>query len=213
MRRYILPILNVAIVILGVIGIVIMLTRKAASGSGLTSDGFENLKYYTVLSNILCTLVAAWGSVFYIKEKENAPSQPLIIMKLISAAAVGLTFVIIAFFLQPLYKDLNLYDGSNLYFHLIIPVLAMIEFVLTPGRIPFRYTVISAVPTLIYGTCYLVNILVNGVGQWPDSNDWYGFVNWGLPIGIVIFAVIVLMSFGMSCLLRGFNKLAHRFIK
>lgn len=210
-KRFILPVLNLAIVVIGMIGTYIMMTGKGGDGSGLTASGIENLKFYTVLSNLLCTGVAAWGFVHFIRDRKSIVlPRALMLAKLISASAVGLTFLIIAAFLAPLYRELNLYSGSNLYFHLVIPLIAMVEFLMLEGEIPFRYAVISAVPTFLYGMCYLINILVNGVGTWPDGNDWYGFVNWGLPIGLVIFLVITLMSFGIACLLRGLNRLAAR---
>lgn len=77
-------------------------------------------------------------------------------------------------------------------------------------KIPFKYTVLSGLPALVYGAFYLANVLINGIGKWPDTNDWYGFLNWGYPVGIVIFAAIVLMDFGMAVLLRGLNILINR---
>ena len=58
----------------------------------------------------------------------------------------------------------------------------------------------------VYGTVYLTNILVNGTGVWPDTNDFYGFMNWGLPVGIVIFACIMLAIWGIACVLRTVQK-------
>ena len=68
--------------------------------------------------------------------------------------------------------------------------------------IPFRWTLYTMIPVLIYGAFYLGNILINGVGVWPDTNDFYGFVNWGLPVGIGIFAVILTATWGIACALR-----------
>ena len=129
-----------------------------------------------------------------------------------ASSGVGLTFVIIAAFLAPMYPDLNLYSGGNLWFHLIIPFTSMAGFIVSDNeqKIPFKYTIISALMALVYGTGYLINILVNGVGEWPDSNDWYGFLNWGYPVGIGIFAAVVLMNFGVAAILRLLNKFVSR---
>ena len=40
---------------------------------------------------------------------------------------------------------------------------------------------IAVIPMIVYGTFYLGNILLNGRGEWPDTNDWYGFAMWGIP--------------------------------
>lgn len=205
-REYVLIILNILIVIFVVIGIVIMLNNHD-SATGLTSDGIENFKYFTVLSNIFCGIVAFICLIYRFKEKKIN-----ILLKLMAASATGLTFIIIAAFLQPMYPDLNLYEGGNLFFHLIVPLIAMIEFLLIRTEpIPFRYTFISAILALIYGTGYCLNILINGKGVWPDTNDWYGFLNWGWPVGLTIFAFIVFMDWIMACLLRFLNRMISRY--
>ena len=195
-------ILNLLIVVFVGFGTYAMLTN-VESGSGLTSSGIENLKYFTVLSNELCGIVALLWLVFCFMGKKQ-----MLLAKMMGASATGLTFLIIAAFLQPMYPDLNLYKGGNFWFHLVVPLIAMLEFVLTERKekIPFRYTIFSAALALIYGIGYLINIGLNGIGTWPESNDWYGFLNWGYPVGIAIFAVIVLMDFGIACLLRFVNR-------
>ena len=80
----------------------------------------------------------------------------------------------------------------------------MVEFIVVRRkRMPFVYTVIAAVPTFIYGACYMLNILINGMGgEWPNTNDFYAFLSWGWPVGMVIFAVITLTAFGAASLFR-----------
>ena len=201
-RNTVSVILNIIIVIFAVIGTVIMISRKG-NGSGLSSSGISNLKYFTVLSNEFCGIVAALWLVFHFFGK-RFPAQ----LKLMATSTVALTFLIVAAFLAPMYPDLNLYENANLWFHLILPLAAMLEFILlkTQQIIPFKYAVFSALPALVYGIGYLANILINGKGEWPDTNDWYGFLNWGYPVGIAIFAVIVLMNFGMAALMRFVNN-------
>ena len=199
-------ILNICIVIFTGIGTYLMWVNTD-SDAGLMSSGFANLKYFTVLSNLFCGIVAVIYLIFRLRSKELS-----ILPKLMAASATGLTFLIIAAFLQPLYPDLNLYERGNLYFHLIVPLFAMAEFLIikTREKIPFKYTLYSAALALAYGTYYLVNILINGIGEWPDTNDWYGFLNWGFPVGIAIFAFVVLMDFGIACLLRFLNNLINK---
>ena len=48
---------NLVIVILAVTGIILMLTSEAEEGA-LQSSGLENFKFYTVLSNVFCGIVA-----------------------------------------------------------------------------------------------------------------------------------------------------------
>jgi hypothetical protein len=195
-------ILNILIVVFAAVGTVIMLSNQG-DGTGLASSGITNLKYFTVLSNEFCGITAALWLVFFLLGKKFPP-----VLKLTAASAVALTFLIIAAFLAPMYPELDLYENANLWFHLILPLTAVLEFIIlrTDEKIPFRYTVISALPALIYGIGYLANILVNGKGEWPDTNDWYGFLNWGYPAGMAIFAAIVLMDFAMAVLMRALNN-------
>lgn len=203
--------LNVLIIVFVCVGISKMLDNPE-QGAGLTGVGIENLKYFTVLSNIFAGGVAIiWVTYYIFCDVYNIKSP--VLLKLMSASAVGLTFLIIAAFLAPMYPELDLYTGSNLYFHRVVPLLAMAEMILmkVDRKIPFKYTLISASLALIYGVGYVINILINGIGEWPNTNDWYGFLNWGYPIGAVIFVAIVLMDFGIACLLRGLNILVNKF--
>ena len=195
-------ILNILIVVFAAVGTVIMLSNQG-DGTGLASSGITNLKYFTVLSNEFCEITAALWLVFFLLGKKFPP-----VLKLTAASAVALTFLIIAAFLAPMYPELDLYENANLWFHLILPLTAVLEFIIlrTDEKIPFRYTVISALPALIYGIGYLANILLNGKGEYPDTNDWYGFLNWGYPVGIAIFAAIVFMDFAMAVLMRAVNN-------
>jgi len=195
-------ILNILIVVFAAVGTVIMLSNQG-DGTGLASSGITNLKYFTVLSNEFCGITAALWLVFFLLGKKFPP-----VLKLTAASAVALTFLIIVAFLAPMYPELDLYENANLWFHLILPLTAVLEFIIlmTDEKIPFRYTVISALPALIYGIGYLANILLNGKGEYPDTNDWYGFLNWGYPVGIAIFAAIVLMDFAMAVLMRAVNN-------
>ena len=210
--------LNVLIVVFAVAGTILMLFFRSNDPT-LQAKGVANLKYFTVLSNEACGIVALVCLVQRLRGKR----QPML-AKLTAAAAVGLTFLTIAAFLGPLYGMLKMYHGANFFFHLVLPLTAMAEFVLSSDEeveeestgtsesreIPFGWTFFSMIPVLAYGAAYLTNILVNGVGVWPDTNDFYGFVNWGLPVGIGIFAVLLLVTWGIACALRAAHKKVHQ---
>ena len=195
-REKISDALNVIIICLAGAGVGRMIDHKDDAGV-LMASGLENLKYFTVLSNIFCLIVAIIFIVLSLMRKKCP-----IILKLISVSGVALTFAIVVFFLAPMYPDLNMYEGTNRFFHLIVPIVAMIEFIMyeQERKMPFKYTFFAAIPSLIYGNFYLANCLINGIGEWPETNDWYGFLNWGYPVGMVIFAGVVLANWGIACL-------------
>ena len=105
-----------------------------------------------------------------------------------------------------------MYYGSNLFFHLLIPLAAILEWTfLEDGKIPFRESCLSVIPPVLYGIGYLVNCIVNGVGNWETvRNDWYSFLEWGYGVGVVIFLVIAAIAWGLGLSLRAMNKAARK---
>lgn len=183
------------IIIFVIIGLILSFT----SGEGtLISKGIDNFKYYTVLSNVLCGVVALIRLIC------KKTSEKIRLLKYTAAGVVTVTFLTILLFLGPLYGYSNMYKNANLWFHLIIPIVALIDIYVTDAgpRFKIKTLFLTTIPTVIYGTVYLANNLINGVGTWPNTNDWYGFLNWGLPVGILIFAVITAVNFVVVCVLQ-----------
>lgn len=197
-------IINAVIVILTVTGVILMLTGKPEEGA-LQASGIENFKFYTVLTNVFCGVVSA---VYLVCLLLDRGTERMLSLKLGAVCGVAITFAVVAFMFGPLYGFPQFYKRGNLFFHLLLPLAGMTEFIaVRRKRIPFKYTVIAAVPTFIYGCCYMLNILINGIGgKWPDTNDFYAFLNWGWPVGIMIFAGITLSAFAAACLFRAISN-------
>ena len=193
-------ILNLIIVAFTAVGIILMLTGKTGEGA-LQSSGIENFKFYTVLSNVFCGITAFIQLAFLLLKKDTGKIR---VLKLAAVCGVAITFAVVAFMFGPLYGYPQFYMRGNLFFHLLLPVTAVIEFIIVKrDKMPFRYTVFAAVPTFLYGMGYLINILINGVGgPWPYTNDFYAFLSWGWPVGIAIFASITLLAFAAACVFR-----------
>ena len=204
-KRRIAFFLNCAVIVFAVTGTVLMLFFRG-NNEELLADGIENYKYFTVLSNEFCGVIAVVSLIRSLRGK----AQPML-AKFMAAAAVGLTFLVIIGFLGPMYGLLKMYRGANFFFHLILPLTAMAEFVFCLGdaeskTIPFRWTLYTMIPVAVYGALYLGNNMINGIGEWPHTNDFYGFLNWGLPIGLLIFAFIMFAIWGIACALRAVRK-------
>ena len=199
---------NCLIFILVVFAFVQMMQR--AGSVALTARGLGSLKYFTTLSNIFAALVSVVYAVFLIfalkGHREGVP-HALFVLKLMSTASVGVTFLVVIAFLGPLFGFASMYRGSNLWYHLIVPLICIFDFAFIErtDKVSFRETLLCMVPVFIYGMGYLINILVNGVGEWPNRNDFYGFVLWGLPVGIAIFAGIMLIGWLWGIALRAGN--------
>lgn len=166
----------------------------------LTAKGFINLKFYTTLSNIFAGIVAVLWIADHLKAKNSTWVQ---VLKLVSASAVGVTFMVVIGFLGPLYGFGTMYKGSNFYFHMLVPLMAMAEYVIfNEKRMSVKDNLFCIIPPLVYGTVYVINTLINGI----KGNDIYGFLRWGYPAGMLIFAVICLVAFIIGAVLRMINS-------
>jgi hypothetical protein len=174
----------------------------ALYGQGtLAENGFGNLKYFTVLSNLLEGAASViWLVMSGRDESAKIKAERL---KYVAASAVMLTFTVVMGFLGPLYGYGAMFTGANLFFHLIIPLAAAAEVIfLSDAEYTASDNALTVIPPLVYGTVYLLNNIVNGIGEWPDTNDWYTFLAWGYPAGIGIFAVICAVTWLLGLLMR-----------
>ena len=192
---------NIVIIILVSIGTYMTMTYRSA-WMEFQMRGIMCLRYFTVQSNIFAGVVALIALFYQGKTTK--------VLKLMSATATGLTFAVVAFFLGPMYGYHRMYKNANLYFHLIVPLIAMIDFILlTDVPKKMKWKILSAMLTVLYGIGYILNILINGMGgRYPRNNDFYFFLRWGWGVAILIFAVIILLSFGIACLLSWLNSKA-----
>lgn len=175
---------------------------SVSNGGPLTAGGLFSLKFFTNLSNLfngaVCLVYAfrLLGSGWV--------SRRLKTWKLAGTAAAGLTFTTVMGFLGPVFGYQFMFNGPNFFLHLLLPVVSMLSFVLLERdtRIPFRNTLWAMVPVALYAVGYLTNVLVQGVGDWPDRHDFYGFLMWGWPVGLGIAAGLMLVTWLLAILLR-----------
>ena len=185
MRR----ILNAFVFVIVMVSWISMITGKEGI---LASRGIRSLRYFTVLSNLL----AAFAALLWQIRPEGTAARRI---KYAAAVSVGLTFLTVLVFLGPLFGYAGMYSGANFWFHLMVPLICMLEILLL-SREPLsrRDNLLSVLPMLFYGIFYLGNILLNG----RQGNDWYGFITWGMPAGIGIFLLIIAVTYGIGWGLR-----------
>ena len=195
MRRVISRLINLAIAIL-VLQAWLFMTFKADRHGALSTEGLWNLRYFTVLSNLLQGGV----SLCYVLH----PSPRLTRWKYVATTAVALTFFVVLLFLGPVYGFDMMYTGANFWFHLVVPLLAMVDFLCfdRSGMIRLRDSLLALLPMLIYSVLYVGNLLINGVGRGADTNDWYGFAVGGPRTAAVVFLVMLVGNWVIALLLR-----------
>lgn len=200
---------NAAIAVMTVFAWCQMFFGWGGQGGLLLARGIGAFKYFTVLSNVFSGIVSGW--VAFSLARGRAASRWQCTLKLSATTCVALTFLVVAVFLGPPMGWLPMYMGANLWLHLVLPLAAIVEFCLfEQGELQPRADLLALIPVALYGIGYAANVLINGVGEWPQKNDFYGFAQWGLDKTPLVIAVIAAVTWLMA---RIIIKLRERFLR
>ena len=137
-------------------------------------------------------------------------SITIVIIKYISTIAVTLTFLVTLFYLAPSLGDkfIYLYQNSNLFFHLLVPILSFISFTcFEKVELEFKYTLYGISTMVAYGLYYLINILIHQEnGKVSIEYDWYGFVKYGISFIFIVFPLMLIVTYIISLFTYKANK-------
>ena len=181
--------LNILIALITLI-IVVSFFRK--EGQWVPERGKFALRFFTTLSNILCAAACLLTALAI-----NAGGIPewIWMLKYIGTAAVTVTMLTVLFFLAPSFGKgalKVLLSGTDLFMHLITPLLALVSFCVFEKRgMTFYQSLWGMLPVVLYGPVYLYKILF----ALPEKrwDDFYGFNKQGKwPVA---FAGMVLGTF------------------
>jgi len=186
--------LNIVIALLTLI-IVVSFFRK--DGQWVPERGKFALRFFTTLSNLLCAAACLLTALAI-----NAGGIPewIWMLKYIGTAAVTVTMLTVLFFLAPTFGKgalKVLLSGTDLFMHLITPLLALVSFCVFEKRgMSFGQSLWGMLPVVLYGPVYLYKILY----ALPEKrwDDFYGFNKQGKwPIaftGMVIGTFLICMG-------------------
>lgn len=150
-------------------------TVRFEADNGLEITAF---RYFTILSNILCALISIYSiviSILSLLNKEIKLNKIHYVIKLCGTFGVTVTFLTVIFFLGPIvYSYESMLSGVNLHLHLIVPLLAILQFVFCDNRVKasWWFSFLPLIEVIIYGIVYALNVVV--FKNWPD---FYGFVD------------------------------------
>ena len=210
-------IINIMIFILTLIASIIMFTGfKFMHGYDvvLQSTKIGMLRFFTVESNMFMGIVSLIFAIMEMQvlsgKKKEIPTKGYI-LKLMSTSAVGLTFFVVFAYLGPISKDgiPSMLMNSNLFFHLIIPVVSILNFIIfeKTNKLKFKYTFLGIIPAVLYGVYYLMNILIHMEnGKVSPVYDWYWFVQNGVWTAIIVVPMIFLITYIISIIIWKLNK-------
>ena len=208
-------ILNSIIFILVTLGTIFMMTgfKFMAQSETLSVTKLGVFKFFTVDSNIffgIVSLIFLIYEILLIKKKIKKIPIVIYVLKLISTAAVVLTFTVTLCYLVPTseYSWLFFYQNSNLFFHLIVPILGIITFIFFDyyQEIPYKYTFYSLLPMFLYSIYYSSNIFLHiKNGNILPKYDFYGFLRNGTNLIFIVVIIMILLTYTIGYTLWKFN--------
>ena len=170
----------------------------------LSSRGLMSLKYYTTLSNIFAGIAAVIMIVVLARAQSGKVPVWAAVTKFASAVTVSVTFLVTLFFLAPTMGIGGLYKGELMFMHAVGPVLTVVSFFMNRDLPEMKTSsaLLATLPTILYGGVYSANIMLNGVGSGMNTNDWYGFAAAGVHTVPFVYALMVLLTYLLSRVMR-----------
>ena len=192
--------LNIIIAIIVVIALLLMYFNiKFMSGYDFTDNIQRNemLKYFTIESNLFMAIMAvvfAIDEIKILKGKIKEISLTKYVFKLVSTACVALTLTVVLVWLGPTTKGglKALVMNSNLFFHLIIPLLSIIVFTIfeKTNKLSFIHTLYGLIPLALYGIVYMPNVITHmHNGQISTQYDFYNYFQKGILVAVITFFI------------------------
>jgi len=208
-------IINILIFILALFSVVsTVIGFNFMEDVGVLSDkNFSAFKYFTVDSNILAGITSLIYVIFQLRlARGKLQKLPLSLMlfKLAATTGVTLTMMVTVFFLAPQSHSTYFayFMNSNLFMHLVIPLLAIISFIFfEPAQIKFSQSLTGIIPMLLYAFYYLPNVLLHlENGKALHKYDWYGFLAGGVWTIWLVIPIILLVTWLFALGLWVLNK-------
>ena len=171
-----------------------------------TTGGIVVLKYYTIQTNIFIGVIALVSAIYelliFINKKENIP---LVVryMRHISVCMGMTTMLMVVCYLGPVVSKsfAIILMNCNLFFHLLVPLFAAIALMLFEPfmRVRFRVTFFNLIPLAGYSIFYSIVAFTHYVQEAnphiESKYDWYGIFLNGIPLAIVIFIALFVITF------------------
>lgn len=183
----------------------------------LSSTSFKAFKYFTVDSNVFAGLVSLLYMIYLcLLQKGKIQKLPkyLNYLKLAATTGVTLTMMVTVFFLAPRTTTTYFayFMNSNLFMHLITPLLCIITFAFfEPAEFTFKDSLSGTIPMILYAFYYIPNILLHlENGKVLPEYDWYGFLFAGLNTIWIVIPLILLITWLFAICLWCLNKFCSK---
>ena len=160
--------LKAALVVVGILGIVFTAQSSAFMG------GASVFFFFTVQSNIF---IIAMAFIFLINEimlllnKKSFVNQILLHIKYVATVAITITFLVFFTMLAPLMGADYLLSFNNFSLHAIVPILAIVDFILfdTDIKLTYKNCLLCTIPPI----CYVIFVYVGSIFKLQYSENLY----------------------------------------
>jgi hypothetical protein len=206
---------NIIIVVFVTFASIMMFTgiRFTSNTVVLESSRFNMFRYFTVDSNLLVgisSLIVVIYTTKFMKNKIKEIPKWVYILKELSTVSVAITFFVTALFLGPKVQTgfLSLYTNSNFFFHLVVPLLAIVSYTcFEKYKNRSIYSFYGIIPTFLYSIYYSINIIIHlDNGQVNPYYDFYNFLNGNISNIYACLPIMYLTTLAISYILIAINK-------
>ena len=211
-------IIRLALVIIGVVGIILTGSSTSFMGDKVT------FLFFTVQSNItiiLIELVYAVDALLQLLSKKSFSNNILLIIKYIFTVAITITFLVFTTMLIPSLSLDYLFSFRNYSLHFIVPILAVVDFFIFNSDIKLTkasclwgtampiYYVIFFLINIPLGTRYLYGDYAPYFFLNYENLTWFSFTNKGPGVfyWILILTVAII---GLCYVFYFFMKLRQK---
>ena len=209
MKKKLSLIINIIIFILTVFASFIMFTGiKITHGAEpiLETTKLGMFKFFTVDSTLFMGIIAL---LFIIKNKSI--TKNMYRLKLMSTTSVTITLLVVLAYLAPISDDglKSMLQNSNMFFHLIIPVLSIINFTIfeKTEKLKIKDTLYGLIPTMIYALFYILNLIIHIENKKVSPiYDWYWFAQNGIMQAIITAITLIITTYIITLILWKLNK-------
>ena len=185
-------------------------------GENEQMDGVKSLRYFTVNSCIVSALVSTVTAGFIARWLHTGERVPrwATALKFTGISAICITFTVTtSVYIYTLFTGVDAFgtelgfdrimSGSNLFMHLICPLLGIASLMMEPGcGLKWRSVWLAYIPMVVYAVLYVIFALhiSNENGGWSDI---YAVASVGVPFTAVMLGTLTL------AVSAGLMKLQH----
>lgn len=199
-------ILNLLVFFFFIIACLTFVNDMKKKGRDVKRDLRLASRYFTVQSNIFgafVSLIVAISGFVCISSGFDVLPLFIVILKLIGTTGLMLTFLVVLFYLLPVFGLTDLFKGSNFYMHIVTPVLSLISFLFFDSsvKIPFPCFFLSLIPIGLYGYVYALRVVftTSEEKRWDDMYMFNAKGKWYFTM-ILMFIISLAISAGILIL-------------